>query len=246
MTKPIWINCIPDALITRPWFQSKLWPTAMRAGIGMVATLSGLKQRGYSPKVVYDIGAGDGRWTRQALEFWPESTYVCFEPLAERKKDLDALQASRSEQISVEACGVADADGELPIGVTDFLWDSSFAYSGSSSRIVPVRRLDSLIEAGTPLPSFIKIDVQGFEKRVLDGGQEAMRNADLILMECTFFQFCDEMRTLDVTIAYMSAHNFIPYEFVDYLRRPFDGAMGQCDILFVRKGHQLVADNKWS
>ena len=62
-----------------------------------------------------------------------------------------------------------------------------------------------------------------------------MRHADLILLECTFFAFCEDMRTLDVTIAYMSAHNFIPYEFVDYLRRPLDGAMGQCDILFIRK-----------
>lgn len=214
-------------------------------GIGMAATLGGLKQRGYSPKVVYDIGAADGGWTRQALEYWPNSTYVCFEPLAERKKDLDALHAARPEQILVKDCGVGDADGDLSIGVSDFLWDSSFAYSGSSTRTVPVRRLDSLIKAGTPLPSFIKIDVQGFEKRVLDGGQEAMRHADLILMECQFFPFCEDMRTLDMTIAYMSARNFIPYEFVDYLRRPLDGAMGQCDILFVRKDHPLISNKKW-
>ena len=216
------------------------------SGIGMAAALSGLKQRGYVPRVIYDVGAADGSWTRQALGYWPDSTYVCFEPLAERKSDLDALQASRPGQILVEACGIGDADGELAMGVTDFLWDSSFAYSGSSARTVPVRRLDSLIARGTPLPSFIKIDVQGFEKRVLDGGQAAMRHADLILMECTFFAFCDDMRTLDVTIAYMSANNFIPYEFVDYLRRPLDGAMGQCDILFIRKDHPLVSKKQWS
>jgi FkbM family methyltransferase len=216
------------------------------SGIGMAATLSGLKHRGYVPRVVYDVGAADGSWTRQAMTYWPESTYVCFEPLAERKKDLDALQASRPSQILIEACGVGDADGELAMGVTDFLWDSSFAYSGSSARTVPVRRLDSLIATGTPMPSFIKIDVQGFEKRVLDGGQAAMRHADLILMECTFFAFCEDMRTLDVTIAYMSANDFIPYEFVDYLRRPLDGAMGQCDILFIRKDHPLVSKKQWS
>jgi FkbM family methyltransferase len=216
------------------------------SGIGMDATLSGLKQRGYVPRVVYDVGAADGSWTRKAMTYWPDSTYVCFEPLAERKKELDALQASRPGQILVESCGIGDADGELAMGVTDFLWDSSFAYSGSSARTVPVRRLDSLIASGTPLPSFIKIDVQGFEKRVLDGGQAAMRHADLILMECTFFAFCDDMRTLDVTIGYMAASNFIPYEFVDYLRRPLDGAMGQCDILFIRKDHPLVSKKQWS
>lgn len=213
--------------------------------IGMETTLNGLKQRGYFPKVVYDIGAAEGSWTRQALEYWPESTYVCFEPLIERKKDLDALKASRPNQIIIEACGLGDSDEEMSIGVTDFLYDSSFAYPGSSSRTVPVRRLDGLIKTGTPPPSFIKIDVQGFEKRVLDGGQEAMQHADLILMECTFFPFCNDMRTLDVTIAYMAANNFIPYEFVDYLRRPLDGAMGQCDILFVRKNHHLISNIQW-
>ena len=215
-------------------------------GIGMAAMLNGLKQRGYVPKVVYDIGAAEGSWTRQAMQYWPDSTYVCFEPLIERRKDLDALKASRPDQILVEACGVGDTDGELSIGVTDFLYDSSFAYSGTSSRIVPVRRLDSLIATGIPLPSFIKIDVQGFEKRVLDGGVEAIRYADLILMECTFFPFCEDMRTLDVTIAYMSMNNFVPYEFVDFLRRPIDGAMGQCDILFIRKEHQLISNKQWA
>jgi len=43
----------------------------------------------------------------------------------------------------------------------------------------------------------------------------------------------------------MAERNFIPYEFVDYLRRPLDGAMGQCDILFIRRGHPLISDVGW-
>ena len=181
----------------------------------MAAALRGLKERGYVPDVVYDIGAAEGCWTGEALAYWPDATYVCFEPLGERQNDLNTLRASRPEQIMIEACGVGDQDVEMSIGVTDSLYDSSFAYAGSSSRNIQVRRLDSMIDAGLPLPSFIKIDVQGFEMRVLEGGQKAMKHCVLILMECTFFSFCEDMRTLDETIAYMSAHNFIPYEFVD-------------------------------
>src|SRR5262249_500883 len=69
---------------------------------------------------------------------------------------------------------------------------------------------------------------------------------ELILMECPFFPFCATMSTLDVTVAYMAERGFIPYEFVDFMRRPLDGAMGQCDILFIKKGHRLVQDLRWA
>jgi FkbM family methyltransferase len=214
-------------------------------GIGMSIALRGLKERGYVPSVVYDIGAADGGWTRQALTIWPDASFVCFEPLLERKDDLEALRKSCPKQIRIEACGVGDEDRELDIGVTDFLWDSSFAYAGKTSRSVPVRRLDTLIAEGLPSPSFMKIDVQGFERRVLDGGLKAMAKADLVLLECNFFPIGEDKFTVDVTIAYMASNGFIPYEFVDYLRRPLDGAMGQCDILFVKRNHDLVSVNKW-
>ncbi|NLD80522.1 MAG: FkbM family methyltransferase [Smithella sp.] len=214
--------------------------------IGMDAALSGLKRRGYVPVVVYDIGAADGGWSRQAMKYWPNAGFVCFEPLVERKVALEQLKKDFPGKVNFQACGVGDTDGALSFGVTEFLWDSSFAYSGASARSVPIHKLDTLIKQGViPSPSFIKIDVQGYEKRVLDGGELAMKSADLILMECAFFKFCKDMRTLDVTIAYMAERNFIPYEFADYLRRPLDGAMGQCDILFIKKDHPLVSNPQW-
>src|SRR5262249_31000828 len=95
-------------------------------GIGMGAALEGLRRRGYEPKVIYDIGAADGSWTRLAMGTWPTATYVCFEPLVERLGDLRRLQAQQ-RLVRVETCGVSDTDGELAIGVTASLWDSSFA-----------------------------------------------------------------------------------------------------------------------
>jgi len=214
---------------------------------GMSAALSGLKARGYCPEVVYDVGAADGSWTREAMRYWTTAKYICFEPLDERQQALAALKREYPENIIIQHCGVGDCDSELSFGVTDFLWDSSFAYVGSSSRKVQVHALDTLIRGQQiPLPSFIKIDVQGFEKRVIDGGRLAIESADFVLMECTFIKFCNEMRTLDATISYMSDQDFIPYEFVDFLRRPLDGAMGQCDILFIKRDHSLVSDHRWA
>lgn len=213
---------------------------------GMQVALTGLRNRGYLPKVVFDVGAADGSWTRLALSVWPDAQYIGFEPLSERSAALDTLVAEYPGQVSFHRLGVSDSDCELSLGVTDFLWDSSFAYGGSSARNVSVRKLDSLFTQGLiPRPSFVKIDVQGFEKRVIEGGEKVLSGTDFVLMECTFIAFCDEMRTLDSSIAFMSARRFIPYEFVDFLRRPLDGAMGQCDILFIRKNHPLVSNRQW-
>lgn len=211
----------------------------------MERALRGLAQRGYLPAVVYDVGAADGAWTRLAASVWPNARFVCFEPLEEREAALKQLEQELPVQ-SVRV-GLGSEDADLKMGVAEGLWASSFAYGGVSERTLPVRRLDGLIAEGVvPPPSFLKIDVQGFELRVLEGGRQyALACADFILMECQFFAFCDDMQTLDVTIAYMSGLGYVPYEFVDFLRRPLDDAMGQCDILFARRDHALLADKRW-
>ncbi|HVO17937.1 MAG TPA: FkbM family methyltransferase [Anaeromyxobacter sp.] len=218
-----------------------------RASLGMVTALQGIRDRGYAPGVVFDVGASDGSWSELALTTWPGARAVCFEPLVERRPALDQLSAKYPGRVQIQPVGLGDEDQELSLGVTDSLWDSSFAYPGTQARRVPVRRLDTLLAGGDiPSPEFVKIDVQGFERRVLRGGPVAFASAQLVLMECNFFAFCDDMVTLDETVAFMSARGFVPYEFVDFLRRPLDGAMGQCDIVFVRRGHRLIEDRRWN
>jgi len=212
---------------------------------GMEVALIGLRNRGYSPNVIYDIGAADGSWARLALNIFPNANVICFEPLAERVNLLNKLVSESKKKVRFINVGLGDADTELQLGITDDLYSSSFAY-GTIKRAVTVRSLESLhCNENLELPSFVKIDVQGFEKRVIDGGPSAFAHADMVLMECTFLPFCAEMHTLDQTISFMSSKGFIPYEFVDFLRRPLDGAMGQCDILFIKRDHQLVSCLSW-
>jgi FkbM family methyltransferase len=171
---------------------------------------------------------------------------VCFEPLEERAEHLEALHAQHPGRLQVLRLGVADVDGALELGVSKALSGSSFAYPGHASRKVPVRRLDSLVREGSiPPAQLVKIDVQGFERRVLEGAASALSSAELVLLTCHFLPFCSEMRTLDDTVAHMSSLGFVPYEFVDVNRRPLDGAMGRCDILFARRSSQLLSDPRW-
>lgn len=215
---------------------------------GMERALRGLAERGYTPEVIYDVGAAEGTWTRMAAGIWPQAKFVCIEPLEERDAALKQLEADLPGRVRSLRIGLGSQDAELNMGVAEGLWASSFAYGGVDARTLPVRRLDGLVSAGVlPAPSFLKLDVQGFEQQVLEGARNhALAHTDVILMECQFFAFCADMRTLDVTIASMSELGYVPYEFVEFLRRPLDGAMGQCDLIFVKRGHPLISNNSWS
>jgi FkbM family methyltransferase len=213
---------------------------------GMASALLGLKARKYAPEIIFDIGAAAGIWTRTACDIWPNAKIYCFEPLAERERELAAVSAEYPDHVTHISVGLGDRDMIGKMGVTSALWDSSFAYDGPEMRDLPVRSLDSLFAEGViPQPSFVKIDAQGFERKIIEGGPITLEHTEAMILECSFFPFCSTMSTLDEMIAFMRERNFQPYEFVDFLRRPLDGAMGQCDILFIKRDHPLVADTRW-
>lgn len=214
--------------------------------IGMEAFIRGLCFRGFSPKMVIDIGAARGDWTRLALKYWSDSRYFLIEPLMEWQSKLKDLKKEYANlDYVLAAAGPEIGRGEL--GVTEDLCGSSFLYEGSFVREVPVITIDSLFEERKiEQPDLMKIDVQGFELFVLQGAIKAIEKCSLILLELQFIRFSPNMNLLHESIAWMVEHGFLPYEIVDALRRPLDGAMGQCDMLFCKMGHPLLEDKRWS
>jgi len=215
--------------------------------IGLDACLAGLASRGYTPSCVVDIGAAAGHWTKAALRVWPNATYFLFEPLRERQTALDEIHRAHPN-VDYILAGAAERPGQFSLGVyPDRLDESSFCYPGTENREVEAVTIDDLMRLGRfPQPQFMKADVQGFEIEVLKGAVAAMRSCDLILLELQFFRYAAGMPLLHESIQWMAERNFIPYEIVGVLRRPYDGAMGECDMLFARKDHWLAAKPTWA
>jgi len=212
---------------------------------GMEACIKGLAARGYEPELVLDIGAAYGSWTWMAQQYWRKAQFFCLEVLEERRADLEKLRQS-SPRFDFFIGGVADVSGELELGITDRPEASSFAYAGRWARKVRVYTLDELHESGRfAQPQFLKVDVQGYDLKVLQGGKRLLRNCDAVLLELQFFRFSPAMNLFHEVTDWMVQQRFRPYEFVDFLRRLLDGAMGQCDMLFVREDHWLLADCRW-
>jgi FkbM family methyltransferase len=224
----------------------KLRVSRLAQGVGMDLCLKGLAQRGYSPKIVLDIGAAQGCWTKLAIQSWPNAEYFMIEPLEERVPALQTLTNQHGNSKFIIAAAGSEP-GTLQINITQDLDSSSLMYSGIASREVPIVSIDNLFEQGViKQPDFMKIDVQGYELKVLTGGKKILKALDFVLLELQFYRFSSDMILLHELIAWMNEQDFQPYEIVNVLRRPLDNAMGQSDILFIRKDHWLLKNQNWS
>jgi FkbM family methyltransferase len=87
-----------------------------------------VKERGFTPSLVVDVGTAIGSWTLLVARFWPTARFVMVETPEERREQLEAVRMNCGGQIQVFICGLADRDGKLKMGVSQSLFDSSFAY----------------------------------------------------------------------------------------------------------------------
>jgi FkbM family methyltransferase len=130
-------------------------------------------------KTVFDVGGFVGLMT---IFFASRAArVVTYEPLpASRSKIRDNLMLNRFDNVTLRDVAVAAEPGELEIIYDEFMLggatgdpEISAELTGSAAKskscVVPVTTLDLEIEAGQPVPDFVKIDVEGMEYSVLRG-----------------------------------------------------------------------------
>jgi FkbM family methyltransferase len=80
----------------------------------MRETLQRAKVRGFSPELIFDIGASSGIWTRECRSIYREARYVLADPL-EANRDALLAMASADKRITVW-CGATGAQtGQLEL-----------------------------------------------------------------------------------------------------------------------------------
>ncbi len=124
-----------------------------------------------------DVGANEGMFVREMLKFAPQGEHMAFEPIPE----LAAKVEAKYPQVEVHNCALADVSGWS----TFQLVTNNPGYSGLRRRsyefgepiireiTVRTRTLDELYPPDRPL-RFIKIDVEGAEYLVLQGGKRTL------------------------------------------------------------------------
>jgi FkbM family methyltransferase len=200
-------------------------------------------------RTIIDVGAAAGSWSLMAEQFWPECTFVLFEPLEERKEQLQALTREKSNFLFVP-CAAGSDESPINFHIAEDLDGSGFAsgsVSNSEIRKVAVRRIDHEIKTlGLVGPYVVKLDTHGYEVPILEGCAGILHDVELFIIECygfrivegslLFWEMCREMERLGFSL----------FDLVDVMHRPKDGAFWQCDAFFLRKGNSLFNDNRYS
>ena len=145
--------------------------------------------------VVYDVGANVGEMARFFAGFPFVSTVYCFEPVKE--VFLELVKRSKDyEKIRCFQVGLGDGNRVQEMNICEFSPSSSIlqmntihseefpsSKRGYKAEII-IRTLEKVIKEHNLLPpDFIKVDVQGFEDRVIQGGEDIIRKARFCMLE---------------------------------------------------------------
>jgi len=146
-------------------------------------------------RTVFDVGANIGQFARAIHEVLPEAYIYSFEPLPDCFGELQkAMAGVKTFRAFNMALAERDAEAEfyrsswspssslLPM---QELHKQNFPFTaGESRQIVRVRRLDDYAEELTIQGEvLIKLDVQGVEDKVIEGGKELIQRAKILIVE---------------------------------------------------------------
>lgn len=212
--------------------------------------LAGAARRGLDVRTAVDGGAASGEYARMLRGIWPGVRLLCVEPREDVQGQLLALRG-RMGNMEVARVLLGDRQGEAEFFLDPVHRDSSSMYAdaagpGAVRSTLPITTLDALVETlGFPPPDLIKLDLQGAELPALEGAPRCLAAAKSVILEASFIEL--EPGTVQIAdlFAYMKSRGFVPYDILGMWHRPFDGALAQCDVLFVREDSPLRAEKRY-
>ena len=156
--------------------------------------LSQLKQGGFEPKVIYDIGACRMDWTNAARNFWPNATYILFEAFQEHEQLYKNAGANYHIGLLSDTSETHRKFYYNPTenGMTgnSYYQEKANQHLFQNYRVIQTEALDDVVNRRKfPLPDFVKLDVQGSEKDVICGGSNVLKHAKHMIVEMQHIEY---------------------------------------------------------
>ena len=198
-------------------------------------------------KTVLDIGANEGQFALLIRKLLPQAAICSFEPIPDCYA---RLMAGFKNDKGFKAFNIAIGDKEetLQMNVNDFSPSSSlleiddlhvknFKHTAHSTKQqIQVKTLDGLgAELGLVKPYMVKIDTQGYEDKVIAGGQQVLAGADVIFVELSYRSLYKGQTLFDDIYKQLVSLGFAYQGNFEELLSPVNGVVLQSDGIFIKR-----------
>lgn len=191
----------------------------------------------FTPNSILDIGANVGQFYNEIKQIFPNSYYYLIEGNEKCEVSLQSLGVDYSisllsdevkevkfyTRINEERC----TGNSIYREKTPFFSDDEIEIKNKTTttlkKIVKDKQFD-----------LIKIDVQGSEIDIINGGLEIIKNSKGILMEVSLVEYNEDAPTKEFVYDFMKKLNFYPAEIIGDINHPITYQLIQQDILFIK------------
>jgi len=198
--------------------------------------------------VLLDIGANQGQYAAAFHDVGFTGRTISFEPVAESFATLQPRAAGRQDWDARQvALGDTDANATIQIGgnrecssllpMNERLVAAYPVAASCGEQPVRVCRLDSLrAELFKDTDRFfMKLDVQGYELKVLHGARRTLPRVELIDIELTLVPLYDSQPLFIEVLQFLDEEGFVPVSFENGFSDANTGHALQIDVIFLRK-----------
>ena len=197
-------------------------------------------------ETVLDIGAHVGSFYVRLRSALPQATIHSFEPLADSYETL-VKQGAGDVLFWAHNYALGATDGPVEMYRSEFspsssvmkmgeLHKAAYPFSAANAPVaIEMKRLDDVADTlGITGRVLVKIDVQGAESQVLDGGGRTISNARALIIETSYRSLYDGQLLFAEMHDRLRSMGFLFHGNVQQMVDPRDGSVLQADSLFLR------------
>jgi FkbM family methyltransferase len=198
-------------------------------------------------KTVIDTGAHAGDFARTIKRLLPGARIISIEPL----KDI-FVQLENSMRgvpgFSAFNCALGETNTTRQLHCNTYTYSSSllpmtnlhkraFPHTTQETmETVEVRRLDDLLDGLALQPDIlVKLDVQGYEDKVIAGGERLIERAKVLIIEVSFQELYEGQPLFDDIYRLLKSKGFTYMGNIYQLLNPLDDSILQADAIFIRE-----------
>lgn len=181
---------------------------------------------------VIDVGILTG--TSELISAWPEKKHILFEPVEEFAPIIEEAYSRIDHELHHSA--VSDISGTVGLELRSVIQGLPISHSmmterasagdGKVIRQVPMIALDDFLQDREyPEPFLLKIDIDGYELKVLRGAKNTLPRCSIVIVECPKSQLVER-------ISAVQEAGFILFDLTEPCY--YDKAFWQCDGVFLR------------